>query len=92
MRKRLGNAIAGTAIVELIPWAGKTYDQPLVTQHVNYTVAALGSMVIKTIALKPLLKNASLALSEAVVRIQARSEGNAQGIFQFFTKQTICSS
>ena len=71
----------GSVEIELIPWAGRTYDQPILTQHTQFTMNALGSKVVKTLALKPLLTNESNSLKDVIVRVTATARGNPQGGF-----------
>jgi len=75
----LRRSLAGTVTIDLISWGARTYDQPLLSRHVEYEVAALGSKVVKTLPLKPHLTNESLTLMDAVVRLKTTAKGNPRG-------------
>lgn len=65
--------------MELIAWGARSYEQPIATQNMDFTVNALASKVVKTVALNPLLANESLTLRDAVVRLSTTAQGNPAG-------------
>ena len=73
------SSLPGTVEIELIAWGARSYEQSIMTQTTDYSVGALGSKVVKTLALKPLLSTESLTLSDAVVRLSTTAEGNSGG-------------
>ena len=70
---------AGTVTVELIAWGARSYEQPLVTVPVDFSVGALGSKLVATVPIKSQLANCSLTLIHAVVRLRATARGDPQG-------------
>ena len=65
--------------IDLIAWGSRPYEQPVASQRVKYSVPALGSKVVKTLPLKPLLSNESLTLNDAIVQLSTAAVGNARG-------------
>ena len=70
---------AGTVTVELIAWGARSYEQPLVTVPVEFSVGALGSSLVATVPIKSQLANSSLTLMDAVVRLSATACGDPGG-------------
>jgi len=65
--------------IDVISWGARSYDQPIVSLRMDFQVPALGSKVVKTVALKPHLRNESLTLLDAVVRLKVTATGNPRG-------------
>lgn len=65
--------------IDLIAWGARPYEQPVLSQRIKYSVPALGSKVVKTLALKSVLSKESLTLNDAVVQLSTTAVGNAGG-------------
>ena len=65
--------------MELIAWGARSYDQPLVTVPVDFSMGALSSKLIATVPIKLQLANYSLTLMDAVVRLRATANGDPRG-------------
>ena len=74
------NPFAGEVTVEVISWAARSYDLPVITESARFSLPPLASKVVMTLPLKASLTESGLTLLDAVVRLRSSAKGNPQGM------------